>query len=115
MAAPAPVPINTYSSYFIIIVYIVLSHYLLYSSSGLSTDVFHIETNMHTTDGFIFLPFIGCPFQNQTTVASGMAKAEQLKEMESPSVTVTLPGRSGFCLKIGTAENTIKLTEKHRK
>jgi len=37
-----------YSLYFIIIVYLVLSYYLLYSSSGLSTDVFHIKTNIHT-------------------------------------------------------------------
>jgi len=30
------------------IVYLVLSYYLLYSSSGLFTDVFHIKTNIHT-------------------------------------------------------------------
>ena len=41
--------INTYSSFFYI-VYFVLSYYLLYSSSGLSTDVFHIKTNIHTLE-----------------------------------------------------------------
>jgi len=43
-----PAPIATYSSYFIIIVYLVLSFYLLYSSNGLSTGVCHIKMNIYT-------------------------------------------------------------------
>src|SRR6218665_863151 len=50
------------------------------------------------------LPSIGCPFQSQTKVASGMAKGKQLKETESPSVTLTSRGPSDSRLKMGTPE-----------
>jgi len=52
-----PAPINTYSSYFIIIVYLLLGYYILHSSSGLSTDVFYIKTNIHTLNGWPKLLF----------------------------------------------------------
>lgn len=51
---------------------------------------------------------IGCPFLNQTILASGLAKALQLKVTDSPSVTLTLYGPSFVVLKFGSTIYTSK-------